>query len=71
MSAAGATGDEIMDMLTIQPARALGVDHLVGSLETGKQADIIICRGNPAVRFDNYIDQTIVAGRPFFAREGK
>lgn len=71
MSQAGATGDELMDMLTQNPARALGVEHLVGALETGRQADLIICRGNPAVRFDNYIDETIVAGRPVFAREGK
>lgn len=71
MSAAGATGDEIMEMMTINPARALGVDSLVGSLEKGKQADIIICRGNPAVRFDNFVDQTIVGGRLFYTREGK
>ena len=71
MSQAGATGDELMDMLTQNPARALGVEHLVGALETGRQADLIICRGNPAVRFDNYIDETIVAGRPAFVREGK
>lgn len=70
MSAAGATGDEIMEMMTINPARALGVDNLVGSLEPGKQADIIICQGNPAVRFDNFVDQTIVGGRLFFTREG-
>ena len=69
MSAAGATGEEIMDMMTIRPAEALGVDTLVGSLEAGKQADVIICRGNPAVRFDNYIDQTIVAGKTVFRRE--
>lgn len=69
MSAAGATGEEVMDMMTIAPARALGVDHLVGSLEAGKQADILICRGNPAVRFDNYIDETIVAGHTAFRRE--
>ena len=69
MSAAGATGEEVIDMMTIAPARALGVDRLVGSLEPGKQADIIICRGNPAVRFDNYIDETIVAGKTVFKRE--
>lgn len=69
MSAAGAAGWEIMDMMTIRPARALGVDALVGSLEPGKQADIILCRGCPAERFDNYIDQTIVAGRTVFRRE--
>ncbi len=70
MSSAGATGDEIMEMMTINPARALGVDTLVGSLEPGKQADIIICKGNPAVRFDNFVDHTIVGGRLFFTREG-
>ena len=69
MSAAGATGEEIIDMMTIRPAEALGVDDLVGSLEAGKQADMIICRGNPAVRFDNYIDETIVAGKTTFRRE--
>jgi len=71
MSAAGATGPEIMDMMTQGPAQALGVGHLVGSLEVGKQADIIICKGNPALRFDNFVDHTIVAGRHFYAREGK
>ena len=69
MRAAGAAGWEIMDMMTIRPARALGVDALAGSLEPGKQADIILCRGCPAERFDNYIDQTIVAGRTVFKRE--
>lgn len=64
-----AAGWEIMDMMTIRPARALGVDALAGSLEPGKQADIILCRGCPAERFDNYIDQTIVAGRTVFKRE--
>lgn len=68
MSAAGAQGHELMDMMTIEPARALGVEHLVGSIEAGKQADIIICRGNPALRFDNYVERTIVAGRAVYAR---
>lgn len=68
MHAAGALPHEIMDMMTINPARALGVDHLVGSLEVGKKADIVIARGNPAVRFDNYVDHTIVAGKHFFER---
>lgn len=71
MRAAGAEGWEIIDMMTINPAEALGVSNLVGSLEAGKQADIIICKGNPALRYDNYIDRTIVAGREFFAREGE
>jgi len=71
MSAAGAEGFEIMDMMTANPARALGVEHLVGSLEVGKQADLIICRGNPAVRYDNFVDCTVVAGKRFFTRESE
>ena len=55
--------------MPIRPAQARGVDALVGSLVPGRQADIILCRGNPAERFDNYIDQTIVAGRTVFRRE--
>ena len=47
MSAAGATGDEILDMMTIRPAEALGVEHLVGSLEPGKCADLVVTGGNP------------------------
>ena len=32
---------KVLEMVTIEPARALGIDHLVGSLETGKKADLI------------------------------
>ena len=31
----------VLRLATIEPARALGIDHLVGSLEVGKKADII------------------------------
>lgn len=71
MRRAGASGQEIMDMMTINPAAALGVGSLAGSLEEGKLADIILCRGNPALRYDNFVEHTIVAGRHFYAREGK
>ncbi len=33
---------EVLEMATINGAKALGIDHLVGTLEAGKQADLIL-----------------------------
>lgn len=34
--------------LTLNPAKAAGIDHRVGSLEAGKDADIVVISGDPA-----------------------
>lgn len=36
------TSKDILSMVTINPAKALGMDHLIGSLEEGKYADFFV-----------------------------
>ena len=36
-----------MRAVTINPARFVGIDHRVGSLERGKDADFVVFSGNP------------------------
>ncbi len=66
-----ATGiDEItaMDLITINPAKILGADKYVGSLEPGKHADFVIWSGHPLSGF-SYAEQTWVDGRKYFDRD--
>jgi len=39
--------DEALSLITINPAKQLGVDNRIGSIEVGKEADIAIFKGHP------------------------
>ena len=44
---AGIPASDVLKAATINGARALGVDDRLGSIETGKLADLVVVRGNP------------------------
>ena len=57
---------EIVRMATINGARALGIDHLVGSIEVGKRADVIVLDADsPSLTpaFDPHVAVAASAGR--------
>ena len=54
--------DEALRAVTIHPARIMGIDDRVGSLETGKDATLLITTGNP-LDFTASIEQAYVQGR--------
>ncbi len=53
LASAGLSPAEILRGATIYPARWLGVDSTVGTLEPGKRADILILETNPLERITN------------------
>ncbi|AKI97814.1 amidohydrolase [Kosmotoga pacifica] len=53
--------DEALKTITINPARILGIDEKVGSLEVGKDADIVICSGHP-LKLGTKIEKVLING---------
>jgi 5-methylthioadenosine/S-adenosylhomocysteine deaminase len=53
------SSERVIEMATINGAKALGIDHLVGSLEVGKRADL--------VAFDLFKAHSMVGNRPIAA----
>jgi imidazolonepropionase-like amidohydrolase len=39
--------EQAMRWLTINPAKAMGIDMMTGSLKPGKMADVVLWNGNP------------------------
>lgn len=59
---------EALKFVTLNPARQLGIDQWVGSLEQGKHADIVVWNGPPLSPL-SVCQQTWIDGRKFFDRE--
>jgi len=58
-----------MEAITIQPARALGVDDRIGSLEVGKDADIVVKKGS-LLDVTAAVDLVLINGRIVYQRKG-
>lgn len=56
-----------LEALTIGPAKMLGVDEFVGSLEKGKDGDLLILSGDP-LNAETWVDMTIVDGKVVYDR---
>lgn len=65
----GFTPMEALAAATINPARYLGMDADIGSLEPGKLADLVIIDGNPLknIRHTDHISHVVLNGRVYAA----
>ena len=56
---------DALKMITINPAKQLGIDDMVGSLEIGKQGDVAIWSGHPLSIYSK-VEHTYVDGKKYF-----
>ncbi len=61
---------EALKAITINPAEILGIDERVGSLEVGKDADLVIVSGN-LLHSDSVVMKTLINGEVVFEKCGE
>ena len=66
---AGLPMEEAWRAITINPARSLGIDSRVGSLEPGKDADLVLWTADPLTTIGAEAYCTIVDGKVVYQAE--
>jgi imidazolonepropionase-like amidohydrolase len=61
----GVSREDALKMLTLNPAKMMYMDDKVGSLEVGKQGDVVLLNGSPFDAFSR-VEKTIVDGIVYF-----
>lgn len=67
MKYGGMSENEALKMITLNPAKQLGVEDRVGSIEVGKDADLAIFNGHPFAPASR-VEKTLVDGKVYFDR---
>jgi imidazolonepropionase-like amidohydrolase len=58
----GLPADEALRAVTLHPARILGLDQRIGSLDVGRDATLLVASGNP-LEYATTIEQAYIQGR--------
>lgn len=61
---------EALRTITLNGAKQLGLEHRLGSIEVGKDADLVIFNGHPLNSFSR-VETTIIDGEIYFERGGE
>ena len=68
MKYGGLTETEALSLVTINPAKQLMIDNRVGSIEVGKDADIVIFDKHPLSNYAK-VQKVFIDGQMYFDRE--
>jgi imidazolonepropionase-like amidohydrolase len=64
----GLSHDEALKLVTLNPAMQLGIDKRVGSIDAGKDADLVIYNHDPLSAYA-VVQKTLIDGRVYFDRQ--
>jgi imidazolonepropionase-like amidohydrolase len=64
----GVSAEDALRMVTLNPAKQLGIDDHTGSIDVGKDADLAVFDGDPLSMFSKVV-QTYVDGKLYFDRD--
>ncbi len=64
----GMTEEDALNLITLNPAKVMRIDHITGSLEKDKDADFVIWNGHPLSAFTTAF-QTWIEGRQYFDKQ--
>lgn len=67
MKYGGVSEEEALRMITLNGAKTLGIEHRTGSIDVGKDADIVIWSGHPLSSY-SHPDMTLIEGEVYFQR---
>src|SRR6266404_3376839 len=70
MKYGGISETEALAMVTLNPAKQLGIDNRVGSIEVGKDADLVIYDKNPLSNFAK-VQKVLIDGAIYFDRDNE
>jgi imidazolonepropionase-like amidohydrolase len=68
MKFGGLSHDEALKLVTLNPAIQLGIDKRVGSIDAGKDADLVIYNHDPLSAYA-VVQKTLIDGRVYFDRQ--
>jgi imidazolonepropionase-like amidohydrolase len=60
--------DDALKMITLNPAIQLGIDNRVGTIEVGKDADLVLFSAHPLSSYTT-VEKTFIDGQIYFDRE--
>jgi imidazolonepropionase-like amidohydrolase len=64
----GLSREEALKLVTLNPAMQLGIDKRVGSIDAGKDADLVIYNHDPLSAYA-VVQKTLIDGRVYFDRQ--